>query len=252
MMLAVDPNRLGAPSGRSSSAHPLVVVAAHESAAEDELKLLDGPAAGEDAELKLLGGAGAGPVDDEVAPLSGRGGAGPVLTARRLLEMLSTPTFLIIIAQGIVGSTPWQALVFLTLYLQLLGFSDATASGLVALFMAGSAAGSLLGGWLGDRVAERHPNHGRILLVQFSVVSGLPLMVLLLRGMPLEATPNSAAAYGTLLVLTGLLISWAAPACNNPVFAEVVPADMRNLIYAFDRSFEGGPPGRGGAGRAAG
>ncbi len=36
-----------------------------------------------------------------------------------------------------------------------------------------------------------------------------------------------------------MLTSWAAPACNNPLFAEIVPPDMRNLVYAFDRSFEG-------------
>ncbi len=30
-----------------------------------------------------------------------------------------------------------------------------------------------------------------------------------------------------------------APACNNPIFAEVVPETHRSLIYAFDRSFEG-------------
>ena len=36
----------------------------------------------------------------------------------------------------------------------------------------------------------------------------------------------------------GLLISWAAPACNNPLFAEIVPPHLRSMIYAFDRSFE--------------
>lgn len=50
--------------------------------------------------------------------------------------------------QGVAGSVPWSALVFLTLYLQLLGMSDAQASSLVALF--------LLGGWRGgvERVLE--------------------------------------------------------------------------------------------------
>ena len=39
--------------------------------------------------------------------------------------------------------------------------------------------------------------------------------------------------------MTGLLITWAATAANNPIFSEIVPPHMRNLIYAFDRSFEG-------------
>ena len=37
--------------------------------------------------------------------------------------------------QGIVGSIPWTALVFFTLYLQLLGMTDLAASVLMALFL---------------------------------------------------------------------------------------------------------------------
>jgi hypothetical protein len=36
----------------------------------------------------------------------------------------------------------------------------------------------------------------------------------------------------------GLLISWNAPATNNPIFAEIVPERLRTSIYAFDRCFE--------------
>jgi hypothetical protein len=44
-----------------------------------------------------------------------------------------------IVLQGIVGCFPWQAMVFFTLWLQLTGFSDTTASLLVATFGAGVA-----------------------------------------------------------------------------------------------------------------
>ena len=44
-----------------------------------------------------------------------------------------------------------------------------------------------------------------------------------------------AWVYGSLLALMGVLISWAAPACNNPIFAEIVPPHLRNMIYSFDR-----------------
>ena len=43
---------------------------------------------------------------------------------------------------------------------------------------------------------------------------------------------------GAVLLAMGATISWAAPACNNPIFAEIVPPELRNLVYAFDRSFE--------------
>jgi hypothetical protein len=44
-----------------------------------------------------------------------------------------------IVLQGIVGCFPWQAMVFFTLWLQLTGFTDTTASLLVATFGAGVA-----------------------------------------------------------------------------------------------------------------
>lgn len=60
---------------------------------------------------------------------------------------------MVIIAQGIMGSTPWNALVFLTLYLQLIGFSDVDAAMVNAVFLAGAAVGGVLGGFVGDFMA---------------------------------------------------------------------------------------------------
>jgi hypothetical protein len=83
--------------------------------------------------------------------------------------------------QGIIGSTPSNAMVFITLYLQLLGMSDFSASLLMALMLAGGAIGGLLGGAVGDAAARRFPNHGRIAVTQFSVSLGVPLSFLILR-----------------------------------------------------------------------
>ena len=44
----------------------------------------------------------------------------------------------------------WVSLGFMTLYLQLLGFSDMTTAMLVALFSLGAALGSLGGGYIGE------------------------------------------------------------------------------------------------------
>lgn len=156
-----------------------------------------------------------------------------------VLQLLTTPTFCVLIGQGILGTIPWTALVFLTLYLQLIGMSDLHAGSLMALFLGGTALGSLLGGYIGDRAAVRHPNHGRIFVVQFSVSLGVPFSLLLMKGMPLNGEPSSVALYAVLLFTGGLMKSWSQPALNNPVMAEIVPAHCRSLIFAFDRSFEG-------------
>ena len=52
--------------------------------------------------------------------------------------------------QGIVGTMPWVAMGFSTLYLQLLGFSDLNSAILVATFQLGCALGSFGGGYIGE------------------------------------------------------------------------------------------------------
>lgn len=149
------------------------------------------------------------------------------------------PTFLIIILQGVVGSMPWKGIAsFATLYLQLIGMSNAKSSIIQAAFLIGTACGGLLGGYLGDKAAQLWPNHGRIFVCQFSVLSGIPLSVLNYILLPRNGELSTLSLYVILFFIQGLLISWAAPSCNSPIFAEIVPPRMRNLIYAFDRCFE--------------
>jgi len=83
--------------------------------------------------------------------------------------------------QGIMGTIPWNALVFLTLYMQLMGMSDLDASMLMSLFLGATALGGLLGGWVGDAAASRFPHHGRIAVTQFSVFTGIPMSWLIIK-----------------------------------------------------------------------
>lgn len=57
--------------------------------------------------------------------------------------------------QGIVGTMPWVAMVFFTLWLQLLGFTDLQASVLVAVFASACSVGGVIGGNIG-------PSHFRL------------------------------------------------------------------------------------------
>jgi hypothetical protein len=154
-------------------------------------------------------------------------------------RVCSVPSFLVVVAQGVLGSTPWSALAFMTLYLQLRGWPDASAAAVLAAFSAASAVGSVLGGFAGDAAAKPFPNHGRIAVCQLSVFSGVPLAAALFRAVPVEFSSRAVAATAGVLVLKGALTQWAATACNNPVFAEVVPPRLRTVVYALDRAFEG-------------
>jgi hypothetical protein len=63
--------------------------------------------------------------------------------------------------QGVIGSIPWSAMVFYTLWLELVGYSHRMAAGLVAGFSVGSCLGGLFGGYMGDFLAKKSPDKGR-------------------------------------------------------------------------------------------
>ncbi|XP_020530174.1 uncharacterized protein LOC18445914 isoform X2 [Amborella trichopoda] len=117
-------------------------------------------------------------------------------------SVMKVHTFRIVVLQGIVGSLPWTAMVFFTMWFELIGFNHKSSAALLSLFAVGCALGNLLGGVIADRISHLYPD-------------------------------------SVTLLLMGLTISWCATCANNPIFAEVVPPKHRTMIYAFDRAFEG-------------
>nr|XP_043616726.1 multidrug resistance protein 2-like [Erigeron canadensis] len=151
--------------------------------------------------------------------------------------VMKIQTFQIIVLQGLVGSLPWTAMVFFTMWFQLIGFDHQKAATLLSLFGAGCSFGSLLGGIIADRLSQIYPHSGRIMCAQFSAIMGIPYTWFLLRVIPQSV--DSYLIFAVTLLFMGLTISWNGTACNAPMFAEVVPAKHRTMIYAFDRALEG-------------
>ncbi|KAK6150955.1 hypothetical protein DH2020_015887 [Rehmannia glutinosa] len=135
--------------------------------------------------------------------------------------VIKVPTFQFIVLQGLVGSVPWTAIVFITLWFELIGFDHNSSATLVGIFAAGCALGSFFGGVIADRMSRKYPHSGRIMCAQFSASMGIPFTLFLLRAIPQEV--SSYYTYATTLFLMGLTISWCATATNGPMFAEVVP-----------------------------
>jgi len=52
------------------------------------------------------------------------------------------------------------------------------------------------------------------------------------QGLPYEASALALALYALVLVVTGLTITWAGTACNNPIFAGIVQA-QRTPVWFF-------------------
>ncbi|GMN33737.1 hypothetical protein TIFTF001_004312 [Ficus carica] len=151
-------------------------------------------------------------------------------------SVIRIPSFRIIVAQGVSGSFPWSAMSFATMWLELIGFSHEKTAFLWTSFIVACSIGGLFGGMMGDILAKRFPNSGRIILSQISSGSAIPLAAVLLLALPDD--PSTAFIHGLVLFIMGLSISWNAPATNNPIFAEIVPEKSRTSIYALDRSFE--------------
>lgn len=151
--------------------------------------------------------------------------------------VMKVRTFQIIVLQGLVGSLPWTAMVFFTMWLQLVGFGHNGAASLMGIFAAGCAVGALFGGWMGDRAERMYPGSGRIYCAQFSSFIGIPFSYLLLIGLP--QSPDYYLSYVATMLAMGLTVSWCQACANNPMFADVVPEQNRTMVYAFDRAFEG-------------
>ncbi|KAK9285001.1 hypothetical protein L1049_024183 [Liquidambar formosana] len=151
--------------------------------------------------------------------------------------VIKVKTFQVIVLQGIVGSLPWTAMVFFTMWFELIGFDHNGAAALLSIFATGCAMGSLIGGLVADRMSHIYPHSGRVMCAQFSAFMGIPFSWFLLKVIPQSV--SSYYTFAATLFLMGLTISWNGTAVNGPIFAEVVPAKHRTMIYAFDRAFEG-------------
>ncbi|KAH7861179.1 hypothetical protein Vadar_022683 [Vaccinium darrowii] len=151
-------------------------------------------------------------------------------------SVMKIPSFQIIVAQGVAGSFPWNALSFAPMWLELIGFSHKKVALLWTLFIIAGSFGSLFGGKMGDILGQRYPNSGRIILSQISSGSAIPLAAILMLVLPDD--PSTGFLHGFVLICMGLIITWNGPATNNPIFAEIVPPRSRTSIYALDRSFE--------------
>ncbi|BAF21078.2 Os07g0208900 [Oryza sativa Japonica Group] len=152
-------------------------------------------------------------------------------------SVMKVRTFQIIVLQGIIGSLPWTAIVFFTMWFELIGFDNNSSAALNSLFAIGCATGAFLGGVIADRLSRHFPDSARVMCAQFSAFMGIPFSWILLTVIPQSV--DYWSAYAVTLFFMGITISWCATSANNPMFAEVVPPKHRTMIYAFDRAFEG-------------
>ena len=161
----------------------------------------------------------------------------PTIKLSDFKKIVTNKTFLLICAQGVAGSIPFNGLLFMPTWLEYIGFPLLNAMLLFIIVAFGAAVGTVFGGWLGDRAAKKSPNRGRILVAQLSVFSGIPLTAILF-----FVIPSSTSSVGLMLmdgVAMGFFVTWAGNACNAPIFSEIFAPEIRGSAFSVDRVFEG-------------
>eukprot|EP01045_Picozoa_sp_COSAG04_P017169 COSAG04_NODE_1499_length_6523_cov_2.604141_4_plen_380_part_00 len=166
-------------------------------------------------------------------------GAGQSLGVVATLRVIfSKPTFALLVLQGLFGEMPWVAFgTFSTLFLQYAGLSDSEVAFLFVLRSVGGAAGTLFGGWFGDYMHARYPDHGRVFVAQMTVFLGIPAMVTVLHAIPQDA--SSFWLYAVALFAFGFVAVWTPPATNRPILCEICVPELRASILG---TWVGKPP----------
>lgn len=141
------------------------------------------------------------------------------------------PTFRALLLGGLVGCIPWNALSFMMMFLEDLGFDSSHAAVLLAVMSVGRILGCLLGGILGDYMARVSPLHGRAFVAQLSIVLGMaPLYWVLCCYSHSSRSPFSLASA---LFTFSLLATWCNPGVDRPLWSELATPDCRGKIIAW-------------------
>jgi MFS family permease len=151
-------------------------------------------------------------------------------------DVLRIPTMWVIIAQGLTGYFPWVVYqVWLIYWLESVRYLAPEQATLVfAMIVLGSAAGNVLGGFLGDKAESRFPNKGRILVAQISVIIGVPMSWILL------FLIQDFLIFMIFALITAVLISWAGSGAVNPIVASVNKPEVRSTAWSLEQIFEQG------------
>jgi MFS family permease len=156
-------------------------------------------------------------------------------------QIFKKKTILIVMLQGVIGTVPWIALSFMTLFFQSIGFTNSATTFLTVSFGLGAGFGGYIGGIIGDTMHSLFPYRGRVYTAQMSVFLGIPL-VWIIFGV-LDPAVENYYYYWFCLSILGLVCSWCSTGCNRPLFIDIVPAELRSTaiswVVAVDDSLAG-------------
>jgi MFS family permease len=128
-------------------------------------------------------------------------------------QVFSSPSILIIMFQGIIGTIPWVAMSYITLFFQQLGFSSLQVTITTFLFTLSAGLGGFVGGILGDKIHNIVPYRGRVYVAQLSLFSGIPIVYIIFG--VIKPSSDNLLYYIITLIFLGLTCSWCSTGCNR-------------------------------------
>jgi len=170
-----------------------------------------------------------------VKPDKGEGGI--MLELYTLLKLMKKFTFAACVIQGCFGLIPWKAFEFRTFFFQASGVADSSAGVINSYGMFAAAAGSILGGTVGDLLARMFGPHGRVLCAELSIFGGIPVAYF-----TFMVKPSSGIAYvyfSALVIALGLIATWTPAGANSPILCSIASEAERTLVLAWQISLEG-------------
>jgi hypothetical protein len=160
---------------------------------------------------------------------------GPKKELSKLVKYFGIPSFRVIVAQGVFGTIPGQAMSFMILYMQYTGLTDFHASCMVGVQLVGSACGVLLGGLVGDKLSSMSEAHGRPMTAQISLALSIPIAVAIFT---MRIGQANVIYCAFLCYCLGLVSTWVPAGCNKPVYARIVPPQNRSSTFAWSVALE--------------
>jgi MFS family permease len=153
-------------------------------------------------------------------------------------RVLSIPTVIVAIAQGLAGSMPWvvMGLFLITWLVNERGLEEQSASIIFAGIVIGTAISNVVGGFLGDWADGINPKYGRPFIGQISIIFGIPLTYILFT--QTEDWPLGALV--ALCFFTALLISWPGKGAKEPMIQGVTPPELRASAFSLITAIESG------------
>ena len=145
-------------------------------------------------------------------------------------KVLRIPTIWVAIAQGMAGTMPWVILqlFFITWLKNDRGLDESVGTIAFAGIEIGTVISNIMGGIIGDYADQVNPKYGRVVIGQFSIISGIPLSYWLLTG----TEDWNLAALVALSFVTALFISWPGKGAKEPMMQGVTPPELRSVAYS--------------------